>query len=140
MKLFMSKEKLFELMTYKLNSSNDITTIVNKFEPACERFNFTLLNNYEYHEILESKGFPITRKVYIYELCQAQVAATVLADEPSFAPFMPCRIAIYEDKCGVSISTQNMQMMLDALTDNQILYIQTNKLFSKLKLLINEIK
>ena len=77
--------------------------------------------------------------MYIYEVCQAKVAAAVLTDEPELAPFMPCRIAIYEDTNGVSISTQNMQMMIDVLKDNKELYKQTNELFSKLKLLMNEI-
>lgn len=139
MKLFMSKEKLFALMTYKLTSDKNISNIVSEFEPACEKFNFALLHHYIYHDVVKSKGFPINRKVYIYEICQAKVAAAVLTDEPEFAPFMPCRIAIYEDTKGVSISTQNMQMMIDVLKDNEELLAQTNELFGKLKQLMKDI-
>lgn len=140
MKLFMSKEKLFEMMTYKVHSSKDISKVVEKVEAACEKYKFALLHDYVYHEVVESKGFPIERKVYIYEVCQAKVAALVLTDEPSFAPFMPCRVAVYEEAGQVTISTQNMEMMLDTLKDNEELYRQTNELFGTLKSLMHEIK
>jgi len=140
MKLFMSKEKLFEMMTYKVHSSKDISKVVEKVEATCERYKFALLHDYVYHEVVESKGFPIEREVYIYEVCQAKVAALVLTDEPSFAPFMPCRVAVYEEAGQVTISTQNMEMMLNALKDNEELYKQTNELFGTLKSLMNDIK
>lgn len=140
MKLFVSKEKLFEMMTYKVHSKKEISKVVEKVESACETYKFALLHSYVYHEVVESKGFPIERKVYIYEVCQAKVAALVLTDEPSFAPFMPCRVAVYEEAGQVSISTQNMEMMLDTLKDNTELYGQTNELFRTLKSLINDIK
>jgi uncharacterized protein (DUF302 family) len=140
MKLFMSKEKLFEMMTYKVYSGKDISKVVEKVEAACERYKFALLHDYVYHEVVESKGFPIERKVYIYEVCQAKVAALVLTDEPSFAPFMPCRVAVYEEARQVTISTQNMELMLNTLKANDELYRQTSELFKTLKSLMHEIK
>ena len=140
MKLFINKEQLFKLMTYKVHSSKDISKVVEKVESACETYKFALLHSYVYHEVVESKGFPIERKVYIYEVCQAKVAALVLTDEPSFSPFMPCRIAIYEEAGQVTVSTQNMDMMIHVLRDNTELYRQTNELFGTLKSLMNDIK
>jgi len=140
MKLFMSKDKLFEMMTYKVQSSKNILEVIEKIEAACEKYKLALLHDYVYHEVVESKGFPIERKVYIYEVCQAKVAALVLTNEPSFAPFMPCRIAVYEEAGQVTISTQNMEMMLNTLKDNDELYRQTNELFGTLKSLMNHIK
>ena len=136
----MNKETLFKMMTYKVSSNKKIEEIVESFAPACERYNFALLHDYVYHEVVKSKGFPIKRKVYIYEICQAKVAALVLTDEPDFAPFMPCRIALYEEGNQVSVSTQNMQMILDTLGNNKVLQSQTSELFKLLKQLINKIK
>lgn len=140
MKLFMNKDKLFEIMTYKLESSQEISKVVEKFAPACEKFRFVLLHDYVYHEVVASKGFPIERKVYIYEICQAKVAAKILTDEPSFAPFMPCRIAIYEENNKVVISTQNMELMLHSLKGNNQLYTQASELYALLQSLMNDIK
>ncbi len=140
MKLFINKEQLFEMMTYKVHSSKDILKVVERVEEACKTYKFALLHDYVYHEVVESKGFPIKRKVYIYEVCQAKVAALVLTDEPSMAPFMPCRIAIYEEAEQVTISTQNMDMIINTLGDNTELYRQTSELFGILKSLMNDIK
>lgn len=140
MKYFLNKEKLFHLMTYRVSSTKNIHDITSQMQLLCDEYNLALLHHYVYHEVVEEKGFPIDRKVYIYEICQAKVAALVLTDEPDFAPFMPCRIAIYENNNHVDISTQNMQMMLNTLKGNQELYTQTSTLFNALKSLINTIK
>lgn len=140
MKLFVSKDKLFDMMTYRVQSTKKISKVIEKVEDACETHKFALLHDYVYHEVVASKGFPIERKVYIYEVCQAKVAALVLTDEPCFAPFMPCRVAVYEEAGQVTISTQNMEMMLNTLKDNANLYRETNELFRTLKSLMNDIK
>lgn len=140
MKLFMSKDMLFDMMTYRVYSSQDIYSVIEKVQSSCQKYNFALLHHYNYHEILESKGFGIKRKVYIYEVCQASVAALVLSNEPSAAPFMPCRIAIYEEGKEVTISTQNMEMMLNTFKGNAQLYRETSEIFTSLKLLLNDLK
>ena len=140
MKYFINKKSLFNLVTYTVESEKDIEDIVTKVDALCTEHNLALLHKYIYHEVVEEKGFPIERKVYIYEVCQAKVAALVLTDEPDFAPFMPCRVAIYEKENHVVISTQNMRMMLDTLKDNKELYLQTSTLFETLKSLMNQLK
>lgn len=140
MKIFASKESMFNMMTYRVSTSSKIEDIVANVEKSCENNKFALLHNYVYHEVVKSKGFPIDRKVFIYEICVAKVAALVLTEEPSFAPFMPCRIAIYEENDSVVISTQNMDMVLDTLGKNSELFQSTSELFNNLKSLLNEIK
>jgi uncharacterized protein (DUF302 family) len=140
MKLLLSKKKLFKMMTHKVESTKEISEVVGAVESACEKYNLALLHHYVYHEVVKDKGFPIKRKVYTYEVCQAKVAALVLTEEAQFAPFMPCRVAIYEDGSNVAISTQNMQMVLDTLDKNTDLYVQTNTLFNTLKSLMKDLK
>lgn len=139
MKLFMSKESLFKMMTYKITSSKEIEKIVAAVEPACQKHGFALLHSYVYHEVVASKGFPIERKVYIYEVCKANVAALVLTQEPEFAPFMPCRLAIFEDANAISITTQNMQMVIDTLDAKSEIFKETSEVFKSLQTLMAEI-
>lgn len=139
MKLFLNKKNLFDLMVYKVHTSKKIEDVVCEVQKACDDNKFALLHHYVYHEVVASKGFPITRKVYLYEVCVAKVAALVLTEEPTLAPFMPCRIAIYEEHNEVVVSTQNMQMMLDTFDANSDLYTQTSELFTKLILLMKTI-
>ncbi|MCA1760741.1 MAG: DUF302 domain-containing protein, partial [Bacteroidales bacterium] len=106
---------------------------------ACEEKKFALLQTYVYHEIVESKGFPIDRKVYIYEICQAKTAAAMLTGFPHFAIFMPCKLAIYEDNGETIISTMNMEIMLKAVSSNPELFKETTTLYNTLKSLMNSI-
>ena len=46
--------------------------IAGQVEAACNKYSLALLQTYIYHEIVESKGFPIQRKVFVYNICQAK--------------------------------------------------------------------
>lgn len=139
-KLFVSKQKLFELFTYQVKSQKNAEQIAKSVQEACDTYQFALLHNYVYHEVVASKGFPIEKKVFIFEVCQAKVAAMVLSEETQLAPFMPCRIAIYEDAGQSVISTQNMEMILNTLNKKSDLYKETSTLFNTLKSLMNSLK
>jgi len=135
----MTPEKMIEMFTYKIISNQPIEQISEKVPVACEQNKFALLQTYVYHEIVESKGFPIKRKVYIYEVCQAKTAAAMLTDFPHFSIFMPCKLAIYEENGSTVISTMNMEIMLQAINTNQDLYKEASSLFSTLKIVMEQI-
>jgi uncharacterized protein (DUF302 family) len=136
---FMPPKKMIEMFTYKIVSSNSIESISAKVPGLCDQHKFALLQTYVYHEIVESKGFPIKRKVFIYEICQAKTAAGMLTDNPEFSIFMPCKLSIYEENGKTVISTMNMEIMLDAIKSNQSLYNEAISLFNTLKLLMNSL-
>ncbi|MBS4061632.1 MAG: DUF302 domain-containing protein [Bacteroidetes bacterium] len=135
----MPPEKMIEMFTHKISSKQSIEKVIEKVPSACEENKFALLKTYVYHDIVESKGFPIDRKVYIYEICQAKSAAAMLTDFPHFAIFMPCKLAIYEDKGETIISTMNMEIMLKAVSSNPELFNETTALYSTLKSLMDSI-
>ena len=139
MQTIISPEKMIEMFTYKIISAQSIGNISEKVPSVCEKYKFALLQTYFYHEIVESKGFPIKRKVFIYEVCQAKTAAAMLTDFPHFSIFMPCKLAIYEDNGNTVISTMNMEMMLKAVSSNQELYKEATTLFNTLKSLMNSL-
>lgn len=139
MQSMMPAEKMIEMFTYKISSKLPIEQIAEKVPAACEQNKFALLHTYVYHEIVESKGFPIKRKVYIYEICRAKTAATMLTDFPHFSIFMPCKLAIYEENGSTVISTMNMEIMLKAVNSNHELYKEATSLFNTLKSLMNSI-
>lgn len=127
------------MITYKIVSNQSIEKIAGKVQTACEQHKFALLQTYIYHEIVASKGFPINRKVFIYEICQAKVAADMLTDFPHFSIFMPCKLAIYEENGNTVISTMNMGIMLKAISSNQVLFNEATTLFNSLIELMNKI-
>jgi uncharacterized protein (DUF302 family) len=139
MQELMPPEKMIEMFTYKITSTQSIGKVSEKVPSACEKYKFALLQTYVYHDIVASKGFPIKRKVYIYEICQAKTAAAMLTDFPHFSIFMPCKLAIYEDNGKTIISTMNMEIMLKAIDPNQELYNEATNLFNTLKSLMNSL-
>lgn len=139
MQAMMPAEKMIEMFIYKITSKLAIEQIAEKVPSACELNKFALLHTYIYHEIVESKGFPIKRKVYIYEICRAKTAATMLTDFPHFSIFMPCKLALYEENGHTVISTMNMEIMLKAVNSDQELYKEATALFSTLKTLMDQI-
>jgi uncharacterized protein (DUF302 family) len=130
---------MVDRFTYSIVSDQPIDAIAEKVTSACENHRFSLLKAYNYHELLESKGFPIKRKVFVYEVCQAKTASAMLTGVPQFSIFMPCRLAVYEDNGKTIISTMNMEIMLDAIATDKVLYAEAAALFSALKSLINSI-
>jgi uncharacterized protein (DUF302 family) len=140
MQAMMPPAEMIEMFTLKVASNRSIETIARNVPVECEKNKFALLYTYNYHEIVESKGFPIQRKVYIYEICQAKVAAKMLTFHPEFSIFMPCKIAIYENEGKTIISTMNMDIMLKAVEDNNELYNEAIALFGSLKAIMESLK
>jgi len=139
MQAFMPPEKMIEMFTYKIISTQSIGNISEKVPSVCEKYKFALLQTYNYHEIVESKGFPIKRKVFIYEVCQAKTAAAMLTDFPHFSIFMPCKLAIYENDGKTVIATMNMEIMLNAIKANPELNKEASTLFNTLKSLMKSL-
>jgi uncharacterized protein (DUF302 family) len=78
MQALMPPEKMIEMFTLKISSDKPIEIIAQKVKYASEANNFVLLQTYNYHEIVENKGFPMQRKVFIYDICQSKAASLML--------------------------------------------------------------
>jgi uncharacterized protein (DUF302 family) len=129
-------KKMIDMFTVNITSNQSIENIISNVQEMCDKFGFTLLQTYNYHEIVESKGFPIKRKVFIYEICQAKTAALMLTSNPNFSIFMPCKLAIYEFGSQTIISTMDMEIMLSAVKSDETLFQEATSLFGKLKSLM----
>ena len=125
-----SAEEMIGMFTWEISSDLPIDQVHEKVPAACEEKKFALLQTYVYHDIVAGKGFPIDRKVYIYEICQAKTAAGMLTDFPRFALFMPCRIAVYEKEGQTVIATMNMGAVLDAIRSDARLFDEATVLFN----------
>jgi len=132
-------KQMIEMFTFKLESNQSIGKIASKIQQECDNYKFALLQTYNYHEIVESKDFPIKRKVFIYEICQARTASLMLTSHPEFSIFMPCKHAIYEHEGKTIISTMNMEIALKALQSDKELYEEAVMLFNKLKSLMSSL-
>jgi len=131
--------EMIKMFTLKMESDLPIVQIADKVEAACAAHNFALLQSYNYHQIVESKGFPIKRKTYIYDICQAKTASMMLASNPEFSVFMPCTLSMYEENGKTIIATMNMEIMLKAVKNNTELYTEATNLFNNFKKMMSSL-
>lgn len=139
MQSIMPAGKMIKMFTYKIESDLPIVQIADKVEAACVAHNFALLQSYNYHQIVESKGFPIKRKTYIYDICQAKTASMMLTSNPEFSVFMPCTLSLYEENGKTIISTMNMEIMLQAVKSDKALYTESSNLFTSFKVMMKDL-
>lgn len=139
LQVFMPPKKMIDLFTLKMSTKKSIELVAQQVKNACESNNFVLLQSYNYHEIVESKGFPMKRKVFIYDICQAKAASLMLSSHPQFSIFMPCTLAIYEKDNETIISTMNMELLLKAVSSDKELYKEAKTLFNSFKSLMNSL-
>ena len=135
----MQSEKMMEMVMHQTESNLPAEQVAGQVEAACNKYSLALLQTYVYHEIVESKGFPIQRKVFVYNICQAKTASMMLTTNPEFSTFMPCTLAVYEAGNKTVLSTMNMGMMLKAVKSNEELYNQASNLFKTFTQMMNEL-
>lgn len=135
----MQNEEMIKMVMHQTESKLKAEQVARQVETACQKYSLALLQTYNYHEIVESKGFPIQRKVFIYNICQAKTASMMLTTNPEFSTFMPCTLAVYESDDKTVLSTMNMGMMLEAVKSNQELYNQASSLFLSFKQMMDEL-
>lgn len=135
----MPAKKMIDMMTLKVESSISIETVAMNVEARCKENNLTILQAYNYNQIVEEKGFPINCKVYVYDICQAKTASMMLTTNPNFSIFMPCTLSLYEENGKTVISTMNMDMMLAAVKSDKSLYAQASGLFNSFKSLMKQL-
>ena len=135
----MQNEEMIKMVMHQTESKLKAEQVAGQVEAACNKYCLALLQTYVYHEIVESKGFPIQRKVFVYNICQAKTASMMLTTNPEFSTFMPCTLAVYEAGDKTVLSTMNMGMMLEAVKSNQELYNQASSLFQSFKQMMDEL-
>lgn len=139
MQSIMPAGKMIKMFTLKIESDLPIVKVADKVEAACAAYNFALLQSYNYHQIVGSKGFPIKRKTFIYDICQAKTASMMLTSNPEFSVFMPCTLSLYEENGKTIISTMNMEIMLKAVKDNKTLFTEVSILFNSFKTMMSSL-
>ncbi|MDE3236412.1 MAG: DUF302 domain-containing protein [Bacteroidota bacterium] len=128
-----SADKMMDMIAFKITSNVSIEEISERMPAECEKNKFSVLQVYNFNQILEGKGFPIERKARVFEVCRASMASKMLTVSPEFSIFMPCRIAVYEQEGQTVISTMNMELVTEAVKHNDLLFVEISGMFNSLK-------
>lgn len=72
---------------------------VDSMKLRANTLNFKLVAHQPLYKELEAMGIP-SKRVEIFQFCDAQIAHTMLSESLDFAAYLPCRITLIEDKDG----------------------------------------
>jgi len=136
----MSPEEMIGQFTHSVTSDRPIESIAADLPAAFEQNKFSLLATYAFHDILATKGFPIDRKAFVFEICQARTASLMLGGHPEFSLFMPCKVALYEEGDKTILSTMNMGAVLPAVQEDTALFEEASRLYGTLQAMMESLR
>lgn len=126
-------------MIHKQEINKPYEEVFSKVEEACKNNQFGVMKIYEFDKILEEKGFPISRKIATFEICQPKYASFILEEKPILASFMPCRIAIEKlDDSTTLLTTVLPDEIINACDANDVKDI-ANEVANIIRKIIKEI-
>jgi len=126
-------------MIYKQEINKPYEEVFSKIEEACKNNKFGVMKIYEFDKILKEKGFPISKKVATFEICQPNYASQILEKNSLLASFMPCRIAIEKiDDNKTLLSSVLPNEIVDACNANDVKDI-ANEVDTIIRKIIEEI-
>jgi len=114
------------------NKDTDSPFVVAKtprpFEEACRALEaaipqqgFGLLGQHDLGNTLRSKGIDFAEQCRIFEVCQPQQAAAVLANDIRLNMALPCRLSVYTDAGQTHIGMISPAAMLGGLSSDKAL-------------------
>lgn len=85
----------------EMNSIYTFEDTVSRVKAALPDIGFGILFELPFHDVLYQKGFPISTRAVLLEICQPSLAQGVLDGDIGFAYYLPCKVIIRQDDTGV---------------------------------------
>ncbi|NOR56304.1 MAG: DUF302 domain-containing protein [Sulfurovum sp.] len=124
-------------MIYKVHTKTNITTIQDEIEEKAKAHGFGVLKCYPFQEMLEKKGQPIDKAIFVYELCDPVGGKKVLTENPEISAFLPCRISVYQEGEHTILATISVESILTGLTLSKELNDYMTNLFETFKKILH---
>ena len=124
-------------MIYTVTSATPIKMIKDEMQAHAKEYKFGLLNTFAFKEILESKGFPIKKEIYLFELCNPLGAQQALLQIPSISVHLPCRISAYEEEGKTVLTTVDFEKVIKSIEADDELKALMSRLFADLKAIMH---
>ncbi len=124
-------------MLYTIITKETISNIKKDMASHAKEQGFGVLKEYHFKEILEEKGSPIKKDITVFEICNPPAAQTILDTHPEVSVFLPCRISLYEENGDVTLSTIEIDNIIDNFELNADIKVYMNGVFEKVKKIIN---
>lgn len=107
-------------------------------EAAVTANGFGVLHVHDLGETLRKKGVEFAENCLVFEVCQPQKAARVLASDMKLNMALPCRVSVYTEGGAVRIGMIEPQSMLSALSDDPALDEVAREVQAKIMKMMDE--
>ena len=94
-----------EGILYEKQAHGTVAQVCERLEAACGKHAFGVLGTHDLKQKMADKGVTFARQCRILEVCNPQQAKSVLEANMSISTALPCRISVYEQGRGVTVST-----------------------------------
>ncbi|VAW33044.1 Protein of unknown function DUF302 [hydrothermal vent metagenome] len=105
-------------MYYIVNTEKTFNQAVADLETEVVRLGFGVLHIHDLGDTLRSKGIDFTEDCKVFEVCNPQQAAKVLAVDMRLNMALPCRISVYTEQGATKIGLIKPEKMLASLSDD----------------------
>jgi uncharacterized protein (DUF302 family) len=103
-------------MHYIVDSDKSVNDAARDLDAAVKKHGFGVLHVYDLKQTLHNKGVELPAECRIFEVCNPQQAATVLAADMNLNMALPCRISVYEHDGRTRIGTIKPTALLGLLS------------------------
>lgn len=84
-------------------NEKDFETLKNQLKETAVKEGFAVLHEYDFRNILTSKGMDFDKAAHVFELCKPTKAHEVLTTDIVMEVNLPCRIGIFEKEDGYHV-------------------------------------
>lgn len=105
-------------MYYIVETTKDFATAAADLDAAVKDNGFGVLHVHDLGGTLRSKGIDFKEECKVFEVCNPQQAAKVLASDMRINMALPCRISVYTEQGVTKIGLIKPQEMLMGLSDD----------------------
>ncbi len=108
------------MKVHEYKSSNTYEETIENVKKALPEIGFGILNELSFDETLAKKGFPITKKALMMEVCKPSLAKDVIESSTAFTYFLPCKILVREEGDTVYVGLLSVKKHLVEIGGQQV--------------------
>jgi uncharacterized protein (DUF302 family) len=127
-------------MYYIIETEKSFEQAAIDLDSVVKRLGFGVLYVHDLGATLRSKGIAFEEQCKIFEVCNPQQAAKVLATDMRLNMALPCRISVFTEKGKTKIGLIKPVQMLSALSDDPALAQIAKEVEEKTIQMIDEAK
>lgn len=125
-------------MLYVVETTKDFEAAARDLEEAVKRNKYGVLHIHDIQKTLREKGVDFPNRCRIFEVCNPQRAARVLAAHMPVNLALPCRISVFEEERRVKIGMISPKVILGFFPHKEELLKEAEEVEADTKRMIEE--